>query len=162
MKSTVENPQSAIRNPQTRIPLFDDEPQTLAELFRKSVNKYNLPDALNYKKDGKWHKISSVEMLRKAENIALGLYDLGVRKDDKVAILAANSPEWTLSDAGCQLAGIIDAPIYTTLAADSVKYIINDSGAKVFFLEDNKTYERLQEICADCPTIEKYIFFDAT
>jgi long-chain acyl-CoA synthetase len=42
-----------------------------------------------------------------------------------------------------------------------VKYIINDSGAKVFFLQNKETFERLKEICAECPTIEKYIFFDA-
>lgn len=161
MKSMVENPQSAIRNPQLRIPLYDDEPQTLGELFRQTVRKHNLSNALNYKKNGEWHKISSREMLERAENIALGLYDLGLRKGEKTAILAANSPEWTLADAGCQLSGIIDAPIYTTLAADSVKYIINDSGAKVFFLENQKTFERLREICAECPTIEKYIFFNS-
>lgn len=143
-----------------RIPLLADEPQTLAELFRQAVRKHNLPDALNYKKNGAWHKISSAEMLSRAENIAFGLCALGLRKSDKAAILAANSPEWTLTDAGCQLAGVIDVPIYTTLTADSVKYIINDSGAKVFFLQDKATFERLHDIFAECPTVEKLILFE--
>jgi long-chain acyl-CoA synthetase len=162
VNSTRENTtNSELKAAVKRIPLYDDEPQTLGELFRQAVRKHNLPNALNYKKDGEWHKIASKEMLERAENITLGLYDLGLRHSDKTAILAANSPEWTLSDLGCQLAGIIDAPIYTTLSADAVKYIINDSGAKVFFLQNKETFERLKEICAECPTIEKYIFFDA-
>jgi long-chain acyl-CoA synthetase len=159
----MENPKSEIRNPKSRgrLPLLADEPQTLAELFRQAFKKHNRSDALNYKKDGAWRKISSDEMRERAENVALGLYALGLRKDDKTAILAANSPDWTITDAGCQFAGITDVPVYTTLAENSICYIINDSGAKVFFLEDQKTFERIAKIFPDCETLEKLVFFNA-
>ena len=150
-----------IRREVQRIPLFAEEPRTLAELFRQAAKKLSRPDALNYKKDGEWRSISSAEMLDRAENIALGLYSLGLRKGDKTAILASNSPEWTLTDAGCQLAGIIDAPIYTTLAPDSVRYIINDSGAKVLFLENQECFERIKEILSECASLEKIVFFES-
>ncbi len=145
-----------------RSPLYADEPKTLAELFRQAAEKHNRADALNFKKDGEWQPISSDEMIARAERIALGLYNLGLRKGDRAALLAANSPEWTLTDAGCQFAGVIDAPIYTTLAPDAVAYIINDSGARVFFLQNAECYERLRSIFAECPTLEKLIFFDST
>ncbi len=159
----MENSKSAHSNPKsrTRIPLFADEPQTLAELFRQTFKKHNRADALNYKKDGKWRKISSEEMCERAENIALGLYSIGLRKDDKAAILAANSPDWTITDAGCQFAGIVDVPIYTTLAETSICYIINDSGAKAFFIEDNAIFERMNKIFPECNSLEKLIFFNA-
>jgi long-chain acyl-CoA synthetase len=157
MQSETEN---QIKQTVQRLPPDAGEPKTLAELFLHAAEKYNRSDALNYKKDGKWHRISSAEMISRAENIALGLYALGLRKGDKVALLAANSPEWTLTDAGCQFAGIIDAPIYTTLAPNAVEYIIKDCGAKVFFLQNNECFERLKEILPECPTIEKLVFFD--
>lgn len=156
----IEN-RSANRQPYKRIPLFADEPQTLAELFRQAFRKHNRADALNYKKNGEWHKISSDEMRERSENVALGLYALGLRKDDKAAILAANSPDWTIVDAGCQFAGIVDVPVYTTLAENSVCYIINDSGSRVFFLEDQKTFERISKIFPECNTLEKLVFFNA-
>jgi long-chain acyl-CoA synthetase len=158
----MENPKSQIRNPKprARLPLFADEPQTLAELFRQAFKKHNRADALNYKKDGTWRKISSDEVRSRAENIALGLYSLGLRKDDRAAILAANSPDWTITDAGCQFAGIVDVPVYTTLAETSVCYIINDSGTKVFFIEDNATFERLAKIFPECKTLQKLVFFN--
>src|SRR4051812_3659153 len=106
----MENPKSQIRKPYKRVPLFADEPQTLAELFRQAFKKHNRADALNYKKDDEWQTISSNEIRERAENIALGLYSLGLRKGDKTAILAANSPDWTITDAGCQFAGIVDVP----------------------------------------------------
>jgi long-chain acyl-CoA synthetase len=156
-------PRIEIRNPRSRsrVPLFPDEPQTLAELFRQAFKKHNRADALNYKTGGKWQKVSSDEICSRAENIALGLYSLGLRKDDKTAILAANSPDWTIADAGCQFAGVVDVPIYTTLAETSVCYIINDSGAKVFFLQDNATFERIKKIFPDCKTLEKLVFFNS-
>lgn len=143
-----------------RIPLFDGEPRTLGELFRQAVERHPKFDALNYKYDGEWRKISSSEMISRAENIALGLYSLGIRKGDRVAILAPNSPNWTLTDAGVQLVGIIDVPIYTTLAPGYVKYILNDAGVRVLFLEDKDFYDRIAEILSECPTLEKLIFFN--
>ncbi|MDQ3088725.1 MAG: long-chain fatty acid--CoA ligase [Acidobacteriota bacterium] len=162
MSQAVKNPQSAIRNPQSRIPLYADEPKTLAELFLHAVKKHNRADALNYKSGDEWTAISSDEMISRAENIALGLYSLGLRKGEKVALLAANSPEWTLTDAGCQLAGFVDVPIYTTLAPNSVEYIIKDSGTQIFFLQNNDCLERVKENLDNCPTLKKIIFFDAT
>ncbi len=139
---------------------FAEYPPTLADLFLASARKFDLADALNYKKDGEWLSISSAEVVRRSENIALGLYSLGLRKGDRAAILAANSPEWTLADAGCQFGGVIDVPIYTTLANDAVKYIIDDSEARVFFLQDNATYECVLPAIKDCKSLEKFILFD--
>lgn len=136
------------------------EPPTLAELFLRSAAEFDLPDALNYKRNGEWRSISSKTMVERTENIALGLYSLGLRKGDRAAILAANSPEWTLADAGCQFSGVIDVPIYTTLAGDSVRYIIDDSEAKVFFLQDLETYERIKPVIADCKSFDRFVLFN--
>ena len=144
-----------------RIPLLADEPQILPEIFLQAQKKHNRPDALNYKQDGEWLKISTDEIISRAENIALGFYSMGLRKGDRAAIVAANSPEWTLSDAGCQFAGIIDVPIYTTLSPNSIEYILKDSGAKVLFLQSKRTFDRIKEILPACRELEKIIFFDA-
>ena len=169
-ESSVENreaihcPPTEIQNQKkgARIPLYSDEPKTLAELFIKAVEKHRRSDALNFKKDGEWKAISSDEMIARAEHIALGLYSLGLRKGDRVALLAANSPEWTLTDAGCQFAGVIDAPVYTTLAPNAVQYIIKDAGARILFLQNIEYYKRFREVLAECPTLERIIFFDST
>ncbi len=145
-----------------RAPLYAHEPNTLGELFRQSASKHPRQDALNFKKDGVWQSVSSAQMIERAENIALGLDSLGIGKDDKVAILAANSPAWTIADAGCQLSGVIDVPIYTTLAPNAVAYIINDSGSKAVFLENAKTYDRLAEIFGDCASVQKIVFFEGS
>ena len=142
-------------------PLFENEPPTIPALFIYAAEKFDRSDALNYKRDGVWNRISSFEVVRRAENIALGLRSLGVAKGDRVAIFAANSPEWTLSDAGCQFAGVIDVPIYTTLSSDQVKYILNDSSSRVLFVDTLAAFERVKDAVAECSSVEHIVFFDA-
>jgi len=136
------------------------EPATLAELFSRSAAEFDLPDALNYKREGKWRAISSRQMVEQARNIALGLYSLGLRKGDRAAILAANSPEWVLSDAGCQFAGVIDVPVYTTLAPDAVRYMLDDSAARVLFIQNDEIYDRIKHVVEECSSLEKLVFFE--
>ncbi len=136
------------------------DPATLPELFLRSLTEFGLPNALNYKENGVWKPISTALFVERSENVALGLYSLGLRKGDRAAILAANSPEWTIADAGCQFAGVVDVPIYTTLALESVKYIIDDSEAKVLFVQDRTTYERLLPALADCRSIAKIVLLN--
>lgn len=142
------------------VPLLESEPRVLADIFLRSVSEFGLSNALNYKSGGEWRAISSAEMVERSENIALGLDAIGVRKGDRAAILAANSPEWTLSDAGCQFAGIVDVPIYTTASPHSVGYILRDSGSRVFFLQDGATFERFAGAISECDALERLILFD--
>src|SRR5258708_3326037 len=161
MIETLENP-VAVETTMAPLAVFTTEPATLPELFLRSAAEFNLPDALNYKKDDVWKKISSAEMVSRAENIALGLYSLGLRKGDRAAILAPNSPEWTLADAGCQFAGVMDVPIYTTLAPDSVRYIIDNSAARVLFLQDRETYTRIRSSIFNFSSLERISLFYPT
>ncbi len=149
-----------LRRKVKRIPLFNNEPENLAEVFIRAAKENPRSNALNFKKDEQWHSISTEEMLSRIENVALGLHKLGIKSGDRIAILASNSPEWTITDAGCQFAGVVDVPIYTTLMPDSIKYIINDSGAKAFFIEDQMALKRIEEILPECGSLAKIVLFD--
>ncbi|HMQ03504.1 MAG TPA: long-chain fatty acid--CoA ligase [Pyrinomonadaceae bacterium] len=142
-------------------PLLRDEPQTIPEIFIRARDEFDLSGALNYKRDGQWHAISSAELVERAEVIAAALHSLGLRRGDRAAILAANSPEWTLADAGCQFAGIIDVPIYTTLSPESVLYILNDSCAKLLFIDTLEAYERISDELGQCPSLGQVVFFSS-
>ncbi|HEX8072768.1 MAG TPA: long-chain fatty acid--CoA ligase [Pyrinomonadaceae bacterium] len=145
--------------PPPRTPLTPDEPTTLAAVFQRTARVHPRPDALNYKRDGRWHAVSSDELLARARAIAAGLYALGLRRGDRAAIIADSCPEWVLTDAGCQLAGVADVPIYPTLAPPQVRYILDDSGARLLFVRDRATYERIAEAVRDSATLTQVVFF---
>jgi long-chain acyl-CoA synthetase len=144
-----------------RVPLEPDEPTTLVQMIERTVRLHDKPDLLNYKRDGAWRAISSTEMLARARAIALGLYGLGLRHGDRVALLSENCPEWTLSDLGCLFAGVIDVPIYPTLTPPQVAYILKDSGARILFIQNRAKFEQVKDAIKDCAAIESIIFFDA-
>ena len=143
-----------------RVPLTPDEPKTLVEMIERTVRLHPKPDLLNYKRDGAWQPISSDEMLARARFLALGLYALGIRRGDRVALLSENCPEWTLTDAGSLFLGAIDVPIYPTLTPPQVAYILKDSGARILFIQNQSKFEQVKDALQDCPAVERVIFFD--
>ncbi len=142
-----------------RAPRSGDQPSTLVEVFERIARVHKRPDTLNYKHDGRWIAISSDEMLARIRRIAAGLYSLGVQPGDRVAILSASRPEWTLTDAGCLFAGAIDVPIYPTLTPPQVRYILKDSGARVLVVSDHLKFLEVREIVGECPAVEQVVFF---
>ncbi|HEX8421902.1 MAG TPA: long-chain fatty acid--CoA ligase, partial [Pyrinomonadaceae bacterium] len=146
--------------PPPRVPLAADEPTTLAEVFARAVSRHPKRDALNYKRGGEWRAISSAELLERAHLIACGLSALGLSAGDRAAILSESCPEWTLTDAGCQFASVIDVPIYPTQAPPQVRYILDDSGARVLFIRNRASFERIFPAVDGCDTLEHLIFFE--
>jgi long-chain acyl-CoA synthetase len=143
-----------------RTPLHEGEPATLVEVFEHVARVHPRADTLNYKRDGRWVSISAAEMLERAHNIAAGLYSLGVRRGDRVAILSESRPEWTLMDAGCLFATAIDVPIYPTLMPPQVRYILQDSGARVLAVQNEEKFLQVREAVAACTAIEHVVFFE--
>jgi long-chain acyl-CoA synthetase len=148
------------RHTPRRVPLDPDEPTTLPRVFERAAREHAKPDALNYKREGAWHSISSADFLERAHAVALGLYALGLRQGDRVALLSESRPEWTITDAGCQFAGVIDVPIYPTQAPPQVSYILNDSGARALFVSGRAAYERISDALGEAPGLEHVFFFD--
>ncbi len=141
-----------------RVPLSADEPRTLVEVLERAIKVYPRADVLNYKRAGAWVAISSDEFLSRARSVALGLYALGVRRGDRVAILSESSPEWVIVDLGCQFAGAVDVPIYPTLAPPQACYIVNDSGANVLFIQHREAYARVREKVGGCESLKQIVY----
>lgn len=139
-----------------------DEPTTLVEVFEHFARDHKRADSLNYKSDGRWIPISSDELLARSRSIAAGLYSLGIRRGDRLAILSESRPEWTLIDAGCIFAGAIDVPIYPTLTPSQVRYILKDSGARIVAISNHEKFLQVREVLKECEAVEQLIFLDAT
>jgi long-chain acyl-CoA synthetase len=135
-------------------------PGTLTRLFFDAVSKFNRPDALQVKKDGVYHPISHSEVAERVRHAARGLQSLGVRRGERVAILSENRPEWAIADFACLTAGLTDVPIYPTLPADQIAYILKDSGAVAIFVSNRTQAEKIREIRSELPALKTMIGFD--
>jgi long-chain acyl-CoA synthetase len=151
---------AVIASPPRRIPLSDDEPRTLVEVYEQVARVHPKPDTLNYKRYGAWHSISAEEMLKRVRSVALGLYSLGIRKGDRVALLSESSVEWVLADQGCIFSGAVTVPIYPTLTPTQAGYILNDCNARVLFVSMRAKFEEVETVMRDCDTIENVVLFE--
>ena len=91
---------------------------------------------------------------------AAALARSGIRRGDRVAILAENRVEWALADWSCICAGVVDVPIYSTLPAAQVSYILEDCGASLIFVSDAEQLEKAREAAANLDRPVDIVVFD--
>jgi long-chain acyl-CoA synthetase len=136
------------------------EPGTLNELFFKSIEKFDRPDALQFKQNDKFRPISHREVAARVQRAALGLGALGIEKGDRVGILSENRPEWAIADYACLTNGFTDVPIYPTLPADQIAYILKDAGTVAIFVSSIEQAVKISAIRGEVPTLKHVIAFD--
>lgn len=133
--------------------------KTLIDLFRHATAKEK--NALfNFKRDGHWRQMSSVELFEKVRLAAMGLYALGVRPADHIGLLSENRIEWTIADLAVINCGATDVPIYSTQSPKQVAYILNDAGVEVLFISNQAQYDRVRDALNSCPKLRAIISFD--
>ncbi|MDE0015688.1 MAG: long-chain fatty acid--CoA ligase [Candidatus Poribacteria bacterium] len=134
---------------------------TLISMFEAAVQHYGNKAALAHKpKGGTYEDISYTELDASVAAFSKGLNALGVEKNDRVAILSENRPEWAITDFGSLKVGAVTVPMFSTLTAAQVGYILKDSGAKIICVSTEKQLEKVRAIRAEVPTLEQIVIFD--
>ena len=139
---------------------FESLPQTLPAYCIESFRRNKKPAALRYKSNGSWTDISGEAAIDRMKRIALGLAELGVKAGDRIAIIAENRPEWSLTDLAILALRGVNVPIYTTQAVEQIRYILEDSGAKMLFVSGKKIWRHAENATRSVERLEKLIFFD--
>src|SRR5258708_22651143 len=75
------------------------------------------------------------ECLERVSRVAGALSALGVRRGDRVAILALNSDRYLELMYAIPWIGAAMVPLNTRLAAPEIEYILSDSGAVALFID---------------------------
>ena len=111
-------------------------------------------------RDGGWRDLSWGDFLARVGAVAGGLAALGIEPGDRVAIVAANRPEWALADLGSLAASAVVATVYPTLTAEETGYILAHSGARLAFVENLDLLERVRGIRDRLPDLRHVVVLD--
>ncbi|GAA4270604.1 AMP-dependent synthetase/ligase [Hyunsoonleella aestuarii] len=118
-----------------------------------------LDSSLVTKYDGTWVKTSTKEYLDKANALSRALLKLGVKKDDKIAVISSNNrTEWHIVDIGILQTGAQSIPIYPTICAEDYEYILNHSESIYCFVSDEVVLEKINKIKSKTKLKEVYSF----
>lgn len=134
---------------------------TIFEAFSQSALKHSNKIALMYRREGKYVGISYKELIDSVEAVAEGGKRLGIGKGDRIGILSYNRPEWVIADLAVLKIGGIVVPVYHTLPPSHVKHIINDSNAKLIFVENVLLLDLVRGIKDECPTLKNVVVFES-
>ncbi len=130
------------------------DPQTIPDLVEVGLAKNTTGVACATKRGGVWIETSVDDFRAKIRQFARGLYDLGVRKGDWVALHAENSTEWLIVDQAVLRLGAVTVPIYTTQPGDQIRYILEDAEARVYVVSTEALFAPLQSYVDEIATLE--------
>ena len=122
--------------------------------------KYPKADCLSYKQNGKWFNYSTKDVIDIVNRTSLGLLKLGVKKDDKVAIISPNRPEWTIVELAVQQIGAVGVPMYPTITIEDYKYIFADSEVKFAFVSGSDLYKKAKTASEGLAGMQKIYTFE--
>ncbi len=111
------------------------ESRTICDTFFSGL-EIEKRDRVLAKRGGSWTEMSTSQFAEQVRRAAGALRARGIRAGDSVAILSYNRPEWAIADYAILVIGAVTVPIYSTLPADQIEFILNDSGAKLVFAEN--------------------------
>jgi long-chain acyl-CoA synthetase len=126
------------------------------------LENFNISDALVTKQDGKWIKTSTEEYIAKANAISRALVEMGVQKNDKIAIISTNNrTEWNIMDIGVLQTGAQTIPIYPTISEVDYEYILNHSESTYCFVSDEEVLRKVNAIKSNVPTLKEVYSFNS-
>ncbi len=136
-------------------------PSRLFDFITYQKDNAPLEKSFTTKYDGKWESISSEMFCEQAESISNALIELGIKPQDKIAMISSNNrTEWSLIDVGLLAVGAVNVPIYPTIASTDYEYILNHSESQYCFVSDQEVYDKVMAIEKNVKSLKKIYSFD--
>tara|TARA_B100000787_G_scaffold170248_1_gene165205 strand:+ start:49657 stop:51417 length:1761 start_codon:yes stop_codon:yes gene_type:complete len=110
-------------------------------------NNFPQEKSLVYKEEEIWKSYTSQEFINIANQVSRSLLALGVKPNDKIAIIVPmNQPKWHFLDIGVLQIGAQNVPLYATLSEKDYQYVLNHSDSKYCFIAGNDIFEKVKTV----------------
>ncbi len=130
------------------------------DIVPHQVKNYSKQIALAGKESGEWKTFSSEQFQQYADYVSLGLLAMGFGKNDKIATISNNRPEWNMVDMGILQIGAVQVAIYPTISENDYRYILNDAEVKLILVSDSELYNKINGLVKDVPSVQHLFSFD--
>ncbi|MEC7986748.1 MAG: long-chain fatty acid--CoA ligase [Myxococcota bacterium] len=138
--------------------MSDKNFQSVAAMFLHRVQTTPDAEAFYYPdEEDIWQTRQWKDVGVRARSIACGLHALGLESENRASILCNTCVDWILVDLGILAAGGATTTIYPSSTAEDCEYIINDSGTRWIFVEDEEQTKKILSVQETLPALEKII-----
>ncbi|MCC3778288.1 long-chain fatty acid--CoA ligase [Streptomyces sp. UNOB3_S3] len=135
-------------------------PDTFAEFTEWAAERYGGLPALRFRHGDGWAETGYDRLRETVRTLGRGLIGLGVRPDDRVAILAETRPEWTHAQFAALAAGAVVVPVYPTAGREELAWVLGDSGASVVICENAAQAARVTAVRDGLPGLRHLVLLD--
>jgi long-chain acyl-CoA synthetase len=133
--------------------------RTIGEVWRRATQSGRTGTAYLHEEAGAWKELSWAEAGRRVDELAHGLLSLGLRRGDRLAILAQTTLEWALLDFALARIGVVVVPIYPTSSEGDLAYILEHSEALGVVAENDEQRARVEQVRAGAPRVKHVLTF---
>jgi long-chain acyl-CoA synthetase len=134
--------------------------ETLLTYFQGHAKEHPQQVAIRHKDYGIWHDVTWSQYGEKVRQVAMGLISLGFKKGECVSIISENRPEWVYADFGIMSAGGVTAGVYATNSPEQCGYVVQNSGSRFYFAENEEQFDKTLKFRKDTPCLEKVIVME--
>jgi long-chain acyl-CoA synthetase len=137
------------------------------DFLYEAVQRFSKEDMLAAKINGEWKKYSTIKVAETVNKLSASLLDLGlsgndmdIERQDKIAIISRNRPEWLMLDLACQQIGIALCPIYPTTNVKELEFIFKEASIQYVFISGQDILEKVDSIRPYCDDLKGIFCFD--
>jgi long-chain acyl-CoA synthetase len=133
---------------------------TLPQYLARNARNFPRRPALREKEKGIWQEWTWADYLAHVRAIALGLVSLGFQRGDKLALLSDNRPELYAAMVAAEAVGGVPVPLYQDSIARELSYVIDHADARFVYAEDQEQVDKVLDLKASLPKVERIVFDD--
>ena len=98
--------------------------------------------------------VSAIQLRENADALALAMLDKGLVRGDRVMMVLPPGIAFTTIDFACQIAGLIDIPLYTTARSEDLEFIIDETEAMILFVGSEEAIKKSDAFASQRPSIK--------
>ncbi|MGI4727648.1 MAG: AMP-binding protein, partial [Janthinobacterium lividum] len=135
------------------------ESSTVPSLLQNIIQHIHSLDAvfMTHKVEEVWEEITYNQALEKINAISAYFLDIGIKKNDRLALILENGPDYVYYDQALQQIGAVNTSIYPTLSETEIEYILNDSGARTLLIGTPFLLKKILKIANSCKELVRII-----
>jgi long-chain acyl-CoA synthetase len=119
---------------------------TINDLFFRVAESANSRSVLWQDAVGQWQPLSSDQIYQRVRALGSKLLEWGVKKGDRVALIAENRWEWAVTDFAILAIGAADVPVYPTLTGEQIAVLLTDADCRVAFVSTRAQFDKLNAV----------------
>jgi long-chain acyl-CoA synthetase len=133
---------------------------TYPKLLRLNAREHGNEIALREKDFGLWRTFSWSDYHTRARDFALGMVELGLKRDDVIGIVGDNRPDWVVAEIATHAIGGLSLGMYRESLAEELAYLLTYGETKLVFAEDEEQVDKLLELGDRIPHLHHIVYSD--